>query len=288
MGQSSASGAFTEQQSAASPSTASSTSSTVGVQGVESTDGGAHFLCHLYFQLQEVTLPPCVAKVWLSEVRNIHKEDVTPGDVGWYQFGRFRKASSCVAVTACVCLCFNNVCVHTITLFLLFIRLVLPTCQVGSQREIVVRAPRKSPTLRHTYVHCGSDGNGLPSVGRVYGILHVHGRSYVLLRWFTPTFPGSAKRLQHSIISNNYTHLSLTVACAVINIDQIERVVHVVPDFCVFTPTRQLFHLNSTPLGTTLRSAAKELAYTLEETDDTHVHGSSNALTELITFIGSS
>lgn len=159
---------------------------------------------------------------------------------------------------------------------------VLIELQVGSSNEIVVRAPKESPTLRYTYLHCGSDEKGLPSIGRVLGILHFKGRSYVLLRWFTPTFPGYNKLQKHHIISKKCTQLELTNACAVINIDQIERVVHLVPNFCVFSRSRQLFHLNPTPLGTTLRADAKELAYTLQNTDvDVDVEHSSS-LTQLL------
>ncbi len=185
-------------------------------------------MCYLYFKAKNIQLPACIERSWLKELRIAHEDKtIRKENVKWYRFGRYRK--------------------------------------VGGMSEVVVRAPRKNI---FTYVNCGRDDSGLPSVGRVYGILCCESKSYILLRWLTPKFVGSSGSIPAThIVRQQHTRLFLTNVCAVIHIDQLENVVHIVPDFKYHTEDGKYsyFYVNNIPLGTTLRSQAKHDLYALQE-----------------------
>ena len=114
---------------------------------------------------------------------------------------------------------------------------------VGEAVEHVVRSPK---ALSTTCIQCGAF-----SFGQVLAIPSVRETTFLVVRWFTPSFPGSTKRPspQH-VVATKYLRLKLTNAVVVIPLDHVEQVVHIVPDF----RATDFFFVNTTPLGTTLRA----------------------------------
>ena len=128
------------------------------------------------------------------------------------------------------------------------------------------RAPKKGGIF--TSVACGADDEGLPSIGRVLGILYVRERTYILIRWFSPTFLNSNRAIpRRKVLAQQYKRLVLTNSCAVVQIDQLVSVCHVVPEFVSFHDenVENLYFVNNLPLGTTLRNKAKENLYAIQE-----------------------
>jgi hypothetical protein len=114
---------------------------------------------------------------------------------------------------------------------------------VGGAVEHVVRSPK---ALSTTCIECGGF-----SYGEVLAIASTRETTFLVVRWFTPSFPGSTKRPspQH-VVATKYLRLKLTNAVVVIPLDHVQQVVHIVPDF----KAEGFFFVNTTPLGTTLRA----------------------------------
>jgi hypothetical protein len=114
---------------------------------------------------------------------------------------------------------------------------------VGAAVEHVVRSPK---ALSITCIQCGEF-----SFGQVLAIANVRETTFLVVRWYTPSFPGSNKRpsLQY-VVSTKFLRLKLTNAVVVIPLDHVQKVVHIVPDF----RATEFFFVNTTPLGTTLRA----------------------------------
>ncbi len=120
--------------------------------------------------------------------------------------------------------------------------------RVGTAVEHIVRSPK---TLSTTCIQCNTF-----SFGQVLAIANVRDCTYLVVRWFTPSFPGSTKRLsdQH-VVSAKYLRLKLTTNVVVIPLDHVEKVVHIVPDF----REPGFYFINTSPLGTTLRARPWEM-----------------------------
>ena len=58
------------------------------------------FFCYLYYRAASgsIILPRCAMTSWLRELSTMHGSTVSPRDVTWYQFGRFRKVGDCLSV----------------------------------------------------------------------------------------------------------------------------------------------------------------------------------------------
>ena len=239
-------GSFSEFSGSSKGSSSTLSGSISNVQGSWS--------CYIYFRSKHVSLPPCELRVYMKEVRIAHCASsggdggvVQESEVQWFKFGRFRKFGTLFAYT---CLIYDLLCYA-----------------LGTSQEIVVRGPKRGNIFTH--VACGADARGLPSIGRVLGILHVRNRAYIILRWLSPTFLNSNRPIpRKNILAQQYRRLVLTNTCAVVQVDQLVSVCHVVPEFDTFNDdqsTQTLYYVNNRPLGTTLRNKAKENLYACAE-----------------------
>ena len=129
--------------------------------------------------------------------------------------------------------------------------------KVGGLQDIVIR-PKRSPIYFTVVKSKGDDAN----YSRVLGIMRVRGRGYLLLRWFTPTFPGSTDPVPVThVCRQRYERVKLTNNVVVEQLDHIERTVAIAPHWTI----PGLWYINHTPLGTTLQNTAWDTAMTLNE-----------------------
>ena len=84
------------------------------------------------------------------------------------------------------------------------------------------------------------------------------------MRWYTPTFPGSAGNvpLAH-VCRQRYERVQLTNTVVVEQLDHMERTVAIAPHWTI----DGLWYINHTPLGTTLQCRAWDTAMALKEAD---------------------
>jgi hypothetical protein len=201
-----------------SASSETATASTA-VGSVNRFDRRASLLIYMYFRLREVVLPPVAQHCFLNEVRAAYTSEI-PADAATH-------------------LDVNNA--PEISLEEIIFWQFCRFRKVGAANEVVIRAPKG---LNITCVDCGEE-----SYGQVLAI-DVRSKTFLCLRWFTPTFPGSATR-NRGAVSKHYTTIKLTNRIVVLPLDQVNGTVHMVPNF---VKGSAFFYINNSPLGSTLRA----------------------------------
>jgi hypothetical protein len=205
----------------------SRTSSTSG--SVNRVARRTSLMIYMYFRLRLVVLPPITQQSFLRELRVAYDGEVSADSVRGIE-------------------CEGAVNEATITLGEVLCWQFLRFRKAGENAEIVIRAPKG---LNVTCVHCGDE-----SYAQVLAIVDVRQRTFLFVRWFTPTFPGSNAHVPgRAAVAARYTTLMLTNKTVAITLDQVVSTVHIVPHFIKGHP---YFFLNTLPLGSTLRARSWE------------------------------
>jgi hypothetical protein len=133
---------------------------------------------------------------------------------------------------------------------------------VGDSNEIVIRSPAGGNI---TCINCGDN-----SYAQVLAIMDIVNVTLLAIRWFTPTFPGSAGPCPRSrAVRSLYTMVKLTNKVVVIPVDHIQGTVHIVPSFSNNDDSEGiLFFINTVPLGSKLRAKPWEMLLSIAESDD--------------------